>query len=162
GPPTIALSWGDHQALNPFHIATGRPPERAGEVVIDRQTATQNHFALGQPVDVLTNTGRSTQRIVGIAKFGSEDSLFGATGALCDPTSAARLVGHPGEVTSVWVQAAPGVSQHQVVAALHERLPHDTQAITGAAATKESQDDVHQGISFFTTFLLVFAVIALF
>jgi putative ABC transport system permease protein len=162
GPPTLGLSWGAHASLNPFHIASGRAPERAGEVVIDRQTATENHFGLGQSVDVLTDHGRSTQHIVGIAKFGQEDSLLGATVALFDPTSAARLVGQPGTVTSIWVEAKPGVSQHAVVAALDQHLPAHVEAITGAKATQESEDQIHQGLSFFTTFLLAFAVIALF
>ncbi len=162
GAPTIGNSWDPDPQINPFHIAAGRPPERAGEVAIDRHTADQNHFSIGQPVDILTNAGRTTERIVGIAKFGNQDSLLGATVALFDPTTAARLVGRPGELSTIRVRAEPGVSQTQVVAAITARLPRHTQAITGDAATKESQNQIQQGISFFTTFLLVFAVIALF
>jgi putative ABC transport system permease protein len=162
GAPTIGLTWDDNPALNPFHVAEGRAPRRGGEVVIDRQSATQQHFAVGQDIDILTNAGRVTERIVGIAKFGQQDSLLGASVALFDPATAARLMGHPGQVSAIRIEAKPGVSQQQVVDAVARRLPPHTQAITGAAATKESQDQIQQGISFFTVFLLVFAVIALF
>jgi len=162
GAPTIGTNWDPNPKLNPFKIDEGRAPQRDGEVVMDRQTADKNDFSVGHDVDVLTNAGRRTERIVGIAKFGDQNSLLGASIALFDPTTAARLLGRPGWVSSVRVEASPGVSQEQVVRNIEARLPAHTEAITGDAATKESQDQVQQGLSFFTTFLLVFAVIALF
>jgi putative ABC transport system permease protein len=162
GAPTLGNSWDPNPHVNPFHIATGRAPQRAGEVVIDKQTADKNGFSVGQPVDILTQSGRVTERIVGIAKFGDQNSLLGATIALFDADTAARLICRPGFVSTVRVQADPGVSQGQVVRAIRTRLPAHTEAITGTAATKESQDQIQQGISFFTVFLLVFAAIALF
>ena len=131
-------------------------------MAIDRQSADQDGFTVGQSIDVLTNAGRRTERMVGIATFGRQDSLLGATVALFDPATAAQLMGRPGYVSAIRVQAEPGVSQSQVADAIRLRLPAHTEVITGAAATKESQDQIQQGISFFTVFLLVFAVIALF
>ena len=162
GAPTLGFSWVTNPTLNPFHIAGGRAPARAGEVAIDRQSADEYGFTVGRSVDVLTNAGRRTERVVGIATFGRQDSLLGATVALFDPATAAQLMGRPGYVSAIRVQAEPGVSQHQVADAIRPRLPAHTEVITGAAATKESQDQIQQGISFFTVFLLVFAVIALF
>jgi putative ABC transport system permease protein len=162
GAPTLGNSWDDNATLNPFHIAQGRPPARAGEVAIDKQSADKNDFAVGDPIDVLTKAGRLHEHIVGIAKFGNQDTLLGANLTLFDPTTAARVLGQPGMVSAIRVQADPGVSQTRLVADLSPRLPAHTEAITGAAATKESQNQIQQGLSFFSTFLLVFAVIALF
>ena len=162
GAPTLGISWDANHRLNPFRIFEGRSPQRAGEVVIDKQTADKNGFAVGDPVDVLTKAGRRHERIVGIARFGTQDTLLGATVALFDPPTAARLIGQPGMVSGIRVLAESGVSQQQLVDRLGSRLPPHTQAITGAAATKESQDQIQQALSFFSTFLLVFAVIALF
>ncbi len=103
-----------------------------------------------------------TKQIVGIATFGTQNSLLGATVTIFDQDTAARLIGQPGMFSGIRVQGRPGVSQEQLVSAISRRLPAHTEAITGAAATKESQDQIQQALSFFSTFLLVFAVIALF
>jgi putative ABC transport system permease protein len=162
GAPTLGVSWDGTSRLNPFRIATGRAPTRAGEVAIDRKTAKDDHFSVGQSIDVLTKGGRRSEQIVGIATFGTQNSLLGATVTIFDQDTAARLLGHPGMFSGIRVQGRPGVSQQQLVTAISGRLPAHTQAITGAAATKESQDQIQQALSFFSTFLLVFAVIALF
>ncbi len=162
GAPTLGVSWDGTSRLNPFRIATGRAPTRAGEVAIDRQTANDDHFSVGQAIGVLTKGGRRTEQIVGIATFGTQNSLLGATVTIFDQDTAARLVGQPGMFSGIRVQGRPGVSQEQLVNAISRRLPVHTEAITGAAATKESQDQIQQALSFFSTFLLVFAVIALF
>ena len=58
--------------------------------------------------------------------------------------------------------AKPGVSQQQLVSSLKQAIPHGTEAITGAAQTKEMQNAVPEmSSSFFNTFLLIFAVVAL-
>ncbi len=162
GAPTLGVSWDGTSRLNPFRIAQGRAPTRADEVAIDRQTAKDDHFSVGQPIGVLTKSGRRTEHIVGVVTFGTQNSLLGATVTIFDQATAARLVGQPGMYSGIRVQGRPGVSQAQLVSAISRRLPAHTQAITGAAATKESQDQIQQALSFFSTFLLVFAVIALF
>ena len=46
------MSWDGTSRPNPFRIATGARPTRASEVAIDRQTAKDDHFAVGQRIDV--------------------------------------------------------------------------------------------------------------
>ena len=53
------------------------------------------------------------------------------------------------------------MSQQQLVSNLRQALPHGLEAITGAALIKETQDNFAKFLSFFGTFLLIFAVIAL-
>ncbi len=162
GAPTLGVSWDGTSSLNPFRLAEGRAPTRAGEVAIDKLTADKQGFAVGDTVAVLTNAGRRQERVVGIVKFGSQNSLLGATVTVFDPATAARLAGEPGQITGVRVRAEHGVSQDQLVADLTARLPRHTEAITGRAATQESQNQIASALSFFNVFLLVFAVIALF
>ena len=123
GAPTLGVSWDGTSRLNPFRIATGRAPTRASEVAIDRQTAKDDHFAVGQRIDVLTKSGRRTEQIVGITTFGTQNSLLGATVTIFDQTTAARLLGHPGMFSGIRVQGRPGVSQEQLVSAISRRLP---------------------------------------
>src|ERR687897_587865 len=57
--------------------------------------------------------------------------------------------------------ADAGISQTEIVRRIAPELPTGTEAVTGEEITKESQDEIEQGLSFFNTFMLVFAVIAL-
>ena len=75
--------------------------------------------------------------------------------------AAQRLVAAPGKFTSIGFVAAPGVSQQQLVANLQRVLPPGTEAVTGAAAIKETQDTFQKGLSLFSKFFLIFAVVAL-
>src|SRR5690606_20865591 len=78
GPPTIGANWIDDADLNPFTIAEGRAPESDGEVVIDRGSATTGTLAVGDTTTVRTPAPAEVE-IVGIAAFGEEDSLGGAS-----------------------------------------------------------------------------------
>ena len=63
--------------------------------------------------------------------------------------------------SQVWVTAAPGTSQEQLLAAVTKVLPKDTQAATGDATAARAASRIDEALSFVTTFLLVFAGIAL-
>ena len=100
-------------------------------------------------------------RVSGIAKFGSVDSPAGATVTLFRNTVAQRLIAEPGKFDSISIAATPGVTQEQLAADVAKVLPRDAEAVTGAAMTKESQDEARKSLAFFRTFMLVFAVVAL-
>ena len=53
------------------------------------------------------------------------------------------------------------MSQQQLVSNLKRALPPGTEALTGAAAIKEQQDQFQKALSIFSKFFLVFAVVAL-
>src|SRR5262245_52299410 len=72
-----------------------------------------------------------------------------------------RLARTPGRLARGGFVAQPGVSQQQLAGDLRRALPQGTEAVTGAAITKETQDSFQKGLSFFTDFLLIFAVVAL-
>jgi putative ABC transport system permease protein len=73
---------------------------------------------------------------------------------------AQRLVAAPGKFSSISF-VANGVSQQQLASNLRRALPAGTEAVTGAAITKELQDSFQKGLAFFKYFLLIFAVVAL-
>ena len=78
GPPTTGTNWIDDPALNPYRLAEGRAPARPGEVVIDRGAAKAGDLSVGDHTTVLTPTPVDVT-VVGIATFGDNDSLSGAT-----------------------------------------------------------------------------------
>jgi putative ABC transport system permease protein len=161
GAPTLGGNWNQVPQLNPWTLVAGHPPQAADQVVIDKQSATTGHLRVGDMTTVLALGPPQRFRIVGIIKFGTADSPGGASVALFTMPVAQRLVAAPGKLTSVLFVAKPGVSQQQLVTNLRQALPHGLEAVTGATVTKELQTSFQQAMSFFNTFMMIFAVIAL-
>jgi putative ABC transport system permease protein len=162
GPPVRGSNWVTTPGLNPWHLVAGRAPEAAGEVVVDRGSADSGDLHVGSTTTVLVPQPERVT-VVGIAEFGTSDSMAGTTFAAFTTAEAQRLLlGGRDEVTGVLLQADPGVSQAQLVRQLQPSLPAGITAITGHQLTQEQQDDVNSAfIGFFETVLLVFAAVAL-
>ncbi len=160
--PRLASNWIPNATLNPWHVVEGRAPQAAGEVVIDRQTAKNAHLQLGDTTAVLSPQ-RAPVTIVGIAKFGSSDSESGESYVGMTLSDAQRyLTSSPDLITSISVQAAPGVSADELQQRVQSALPAGTEAITGAALAQEQFDNVSQSfLAIFRTFLVAFAGVAL-
>jgi putative ABC transport system permease protein len=161
GAPTLGGNWNQVAALNPWRLLAGHAPQAANQVVIDAKSARDGHLRVGDTTTVLVNGPPQRVRIVGIIGFGTADSPGGASVVLFTTQVAQRLVAAPSKFTGILFVAKTGVSQQQLVSNLRRVLPHGIEALTGAALTKETQDQFQKSISFFGTFLLIFAVIAL-
>jgi putative ABC transport system permease protein len=164
GPPTLGEAWTDVAALNPMRLLPGgQPPRGPGQVVIDKHSADVGGFTVGDRVRVLTQTGPGTYTITGIATWGSADSPLGATITAFDPATAARVLGQPGKVNAINVEAAPGVSPDTLVTRIqHAMHTPGIEVVSGASITAEGQQSVHQAMSIISVFLLSFGFIALF
>ena len=177
GPPAIGGNWNDAPAghgLQGLAIVDGRAPHGAGEVVLDERTAERAGYHLGDRVPIIPSTAvadaaagdlqslRLMPTLVGIAGFPSGGSLNGATYAAFDTATAQDLfLGGKDAYTDVWVTAKGGVSQDELRDRVARTLPHGLEAVTGDHAADESASDLMKAISFLTTFLLIFAGIAL-
>src|SRR6516165_7385837 len=161
GAPTLGGNWNQVKQLNPWTLVAGHPPQAANQVVIDNKSATDGHLRVGDMTTVLALGPPQRFRVVGIIKFGTADSPGDASVALFTTPVAQRLVAGPGKVTSILFVAKPGVSQQQLASNLRTALPHGLEAVTGATVTKELQTAFQQGMSYFNTFMMIFAVIAL-
>jgi putative ABC transport system permease protein len=161
GAPTLGGNWNQVAALNPWHLLTGHAPQAADQVVIDAKSARDGHLRLGDFTTVLVKGPPQRVQVVGIVGFGAADSPGGASTVLFTTPVSQRLVAAPGKFTSILFVAKPGVSQQQLVGNLRQALPHGLEAITGSALITEMQDQFAQVLSFFSTLLLIFAVVAL-
>jgi putative ABC transport system permease protein len=161
GAPTYGGNWNESSELNPFRLTEGRPPEDDDEVVIDKRSADDAGFVVGDTATVLVQGPPQQVEISGIATFGDEDSPGGASYVLFTTPAAQRLVAEPGRFDSVSVVAEDGVSQAELVDRIRSALPAGVEVVSGDEITQESQDDIKEGLSFFNIFLSVFAVIAL-
>jgi len=164
GAPTLGGSWVSDARLNPYTLVPGgHPPHGPDQVVIDRASAIAGHLHVGSVVTVLTRQPPRRFMVVGLLRFGTADSPLGASVALFDTSTAQQVVGQPGTFDEISVAAAPGVSQttlqRRLRAALH--VP-GIEVLTGAQVTADAQSQVQRVLSFFDTFLLVFAAVALF
>jgi putative ABC transport system permease protein len=162
GAPTLGFSWPEIDQLNPFVLSAGAPPVGPDQLVMDQKTADDNDFEVGDTVTVLTQQAPREFTISGIARFGTADSPAGATVALFDLPTAQELLAEPGKFDAIAIVASEGVTQEQLKENLEAALPADQnlEVLTGEEITEENQDQVENQLKFFTTFLLVFAVIA--
>jgi putative ABC transport system permease protein len=166
GAPTLGFSFIPDRELSTIHVVQGRGPRGPTEVVIDKGSADDAGYKVGDTIPVITKAGRNDYTLTGIVKFGSTNSLLGATIAAFTPNTATRLLGTPGQFQAIDVKADSRVSQNEVVANIRGALKAEPGAknievISGKDITAESQSNLKDNLSFFNTFLLIFGVVAL-
>src|SRR5262245_58179873 len=162
GAPTFGTNWTETDQLNPFNLSAGKPPSNDDEVVIDRRSAKNAGYEVGDTVPVQTRAGTTDYTLSGIAKFGSADSPGGASFAMFTVEEAQRVLGETGKVSSISAAADQGISQRELVTRIRDDLGSDAgvEVITGAEITRENQDDIQQALRFLTIFLGFFGLIA--
>jgi putative ABC transport system permease protein len=165
GPPTFGLGWDPNPKINQFHIVAGRKPINDDEIVLDKHTAGLGPFHVGDKVEILTVHPPRFYRLVGIAKFGTADSLLGASITLFTMPEAQRLNNSVDQYGQISVVADPGISQTQVQQNIEKALAEagkgNLEVLTGKQITKENQDQVHKALNFFNIALSVFGFLAL-
>jgi putative ABC transport system permease protein len=160
GAPPIGGSW--DAAITTLQIDPGgSPPTGPDQVVIDAATATDHGIAVGQQVKIVTTTGPGEFTVSGVARFGSSNSLLGATLALFDLPTAQKLFDRVGEYDTIYVKG-DGVDPSQLAARVASVLPKGYESITAASAASQQQDQVSTGLGFLRTFFLIFGFVALF
>ena len=164
GPPTIGVSWPTVDELNPMQLEPGgRPPAGEDEVVIDLRSAKQAGVKVGDPITVLSRLSPQTFTVTGLARWGSAESPLGASVSLFRLDVAQRLLLEPAKVNEIAVVAEPGLSQEALRDALVPLVSElGLQVLTGDDVIAEGQATVREALGFFNTFLLIFALIALF
>jgi putative ABC transport system permease protein len=149
------------ERFNPMSLTAGRWASGRGQVVIDKGTAKDNGYAVGDRIGVAADGPIRQYRITGIARYGTVNSVGGATIAVFDVPTAQALLGKRGQYDTIFVAARDGVSSQQLVRDLRPQVPPAAQIKTGAEqASADSKDTQEQG-KFVQYFLLGFGFIAL-
>jgi putative ABC transport system permease protein len=161
GPPTFGVNWPDSEELNTWTLVEGTPPRDDRDVVLDKGVADDAGYTVGDQATVLVRGAPLDVTVTGIARIGGADSPGGATFTMFTTEAAHRYVGEVGKFDSISIAADEGVSQQELVDRLETILPEGIEAVTGATVTEENQNAMREGLSFFNTFMLVFAVVAL-
>ena len=132
-------------------------------MVIDRGSANNTGYEVGDTVPVQTQAGTSDYTLSGIARFGTADSPGGASFAMWTPWR---------RPSGCWASPARSARsgrrrRGRVPAPSWSRTSRTrsgadagVEVITGAQITKENQDDIQQALTFITIFLGIFGIIA--
>ena len=117
---------------------------------------------MGDTVKILFQGPPQQFNVSGIVKFGKANGLAGATLASFELPTAQNLLNRVGQFDTVNLLAKSGTSASSLKSEVSKQLPPGYEAVTGAELAKESAQQVNKALGFFTTFLLIFALISLF
>jgi putative ABC transport system permease protein len=160
--PGIGINVAGDPALLGFAVASGHLPDSAGQVAVDRATAADEHFRLGQTVHVVDHAGQVRAfRLVGTIDLGVDHQFGNATVTAFQTGAGFSVTGRPG-YDQVVARAAPGTSQAALTATIRALPGMSGYRVQtgGQLATAEADSAVHFTQQF-TTAILVFALIAL-
>ncbi len=147
--------------FNPLTLTQGRWASGPGQVVIDAATAQDHDFRVGERVGVVGDGPVRRFEVVGLARYGSVDSLGGATIAVFDIPTARAVLGKSG-FDAISVAARPGVSTEALLSQVRPLLPATVRAQSGDARAASDGKEVSKAVDFIRYFLLAFGAIALF
>ena len=148
--------------FNPLNVLEGRWPASADEVVIDVGTADDQGYSVGDTVEISTLQPKRSFELVGVAQYGSLDSLGNASFAVFTIPAAQELLDREGQYDAISVVASEGITEDDLVAAIEPVLPETAKVVSATAEAEDQVDEVNEFTAIFRYFLLVFAGIALF
>ncbi len=148
----VAEPWLGDSVLNGFEIMTGVAPTSLGEAAIDSATADAAGLELGSTIRFVTDDGLQEAELVGFASFGGEDNNPYTTTLLLDP---ADPVFAPTQGYDYVLVAGESATVEAVTA-----LAPDSVVLAGPDWVAEQIEIVDSFTGFFSTFLTVFAIIA--
>ncbi|MFI6251883.1 ABC transporter permease [Streptomyces sp. NPDC051016] len=147
-----------------YPMTQGTGPTSAGMIAIDRRTASDNDFKVGDTVRAAVNGPVLEMTVTGI--FTTDDPRVRAGGSLVlfDTATAQRLYLEPGRYDSIQVVAKPGTSQNELRGEILPVVPHSGNITvkTGARLNADMAAQSRSSMSGMRNVLLAFAGIALF
>ena len=161
GPPTLTGNWIDDPGLNPYRLTAGRVPVGPDEVIINRGAAKEAGLRVGDTATVLVPQPLQV-KVTGIATFGDDDGAATSTfTAFSDAGTAAHLQRQPGQVSDIVVAAKDGISQDELARRITKEVGRGYDVQTGKEAAAKNVASINDDfLGFFTTFLVMFAAIA--
>jgi putative ABC transport system permease protein len=161
GAPSLGFSVDEKaQEFNPTKLTQGAWPHGGDQVAIDKATAANKGFAVGDPIRIQAVGPQRTFQISGIAELSGVGSIGGATFALFDLPTAQKVFAKPGQLDVIRIQSKPGVSTEKLISEIQPLLPPT--AVVRDANAQVKEDKKQFDIAFLQYILLAFAGIALF
>jgi len=165
GAPSFAFGIDTSSSVkrfNPLNLTAGRWAAAPDEIVIDKGTAKDEGYAIGERIGLASLKPVREFTIVGIAQYGEVAELGSVTFAVLTIPVAQELFERKGQFDAISIAAKDGVTQDQLVSSLQKVLPEGAEAKSGVAQSEEDKDDISEFTTFIRYFLLAFGGIALF
>lgn len=151
----VAEPWLGDSPLNAFEIVEGAAPAAVGEAALDVSTTDRAGLEVGDTFSYVTDDGIAGATLVGTASFGGGDNDPYVSTLLLDPSDAALAPTQGYDYVLVNFGAVDGAG----VDAVAELAP-GAETLSGSAWVQDQIDLINSALGFFSTFLTVFAVIA--
>ena len=167
GAPGIAANYNNAPAADGSSIATitaGVAPTGPDQFLLDEKAAATAGYAVGDTIRLVTSGAEPTVSgtMVGTVRFGESGNLVGATLTVMDTATAQQLyLGGADAFNDISVTGDGSVSNEELRDEVTAALPAGFEARDDQQIATENEDQLQQGLSFITTFLLVFAAVAL-
>ncbi len=158
----LGFSFDPNPQLSALRLVEGHAPQGPDQVVMDRGTASKNHFSVGDRVRMLVPSGHQTFTISGIVTFGTANDLAGTSLAAFSLPVAQRLFHAQGQFDAINILASPGANDVGLQRAIEQALPRGVEVVSGQTVADELHNTINNALSFLTTALLIFGFIALF
>jgi putative ABC transport system permease protein len=158
----IAIDPAADQSLNPLQLVSGEWPQGDRQLAVDKSTAEDQHLELGQTVRAFGDGPVRKYEVTGVVRFGSVDSIGGATITVFDLAAAPALFGKRDQLDLIRVSADEGVTTPELLAQIRPLLSETTQVRGAVEQASADSKDTQEGLSFIKYFLLGFGGIALF
>ena len=151
----------DAERFNPLSLTAGRWASGPGQVVIDKGTAEDEGYEVGDRIGVAARGPARQYTIAGLARYGTESTIGGATIAVFDVPTAQALLGKRGQYDTIFAAASDDVSSEQLVRDLRPDIPAAAQIKTGQQQADSDSQETQDDTKFVQYFLLGFGFIAL-
>jgi putative ABC transport system permease protein len=158
----IGVAPDSDQRFNPLVLLDGAWPDGPTQIAVDTATAKDEGFEVGDTVGAIAEGPVRRYEITGIVRFGSTESLGGATIAVFDVPTAQRLFDKEGRLDIIRVAGKDDATPAELVKEIRPLLPVTAEVKSATAQAKDDSSDVKSGVNIIRDFLLAFGGIALF
>jgi putative ABC transport system permease protein len=158
------FGWGldpKDKRFNPLTLTAGTWADGSDQVVIDAGTAKKENYEVGDKIRASAEGPTREFNIVGLARYGSVDSIGGATFAVFDVPTAQSMLNKQGQVDSIFIAAKSGTSDAAVAEQVRPLLDNSAVVRTGAEQGAADSKETNDGLAIIKYFLLAFAAISL-
>ena len=133
--------------LNPYTPIAGRLPTASGEVAIAKEIAQRGKVRVGDRAQLATQDGAKDVTVVGILQYGDgSTSLGGSTTVLAPFADVERWWSLPGEASSVYVKADPGVAADALRDRIRAALPERNLKVQTGRENADEQAGILNGL----------------
>ncbi len=170
----IGVSWEPGQDSGQATLVSGAAPKSDGQLALDTSTAAKANAQVGSTIRLSTPLHTDATKKWEVTAVVDIGLSGGATVVLFDLETAQKYLVGKGEISKVLVTVDEGESPGEVAAAINSDFSKDSElggtpaageeyeAITGAQAADQQEQQITDRLGFLNTFLLVFALVAVF